>query len=218
MSSPEVVFERITSRGGDAIAQLIRIYQSSIEPSEQKPSEALQGAIQDERYRLWLARLDREGIGFSISFLPDGADFWLLEYMAVAAPVRSAGHGRGLFQNAAADAFVLGRKTGLLEVDAVTGEGAAREQKRRRLAFYAGLGCRMVAGLDYILPLDVAGAPPAMTLLVHGADGQATLPKAQLRAWLRALYSQVYAQPLDDPRIDAMTAHLPDDIALAAIS
>lgn len=218
MTPPERKLERITAATGTAMEQLIAIYQASIEPSEQKPPNALRAATADPRYRLWLARVGRKGIGFSISFLPDGAHFWLLEYMAVAAPARSGGHGRALFLNAAADAESLGRAIGVLEVDAVTGEGEAREQKRRRVAFYAALGCQRVAGLDYILPLDVAGAPPAMTLLVHGAEVGGKLAKPVLRDWIRTLYVQVYAQPGDDPRIDAMMAPLPDQVALETIS
>jgi hypothetical protein len=50
----------------------------------------------------------------------------------------------------------------------------------------------MIDGLDYILPLNVSGAPPAMTLLTHGLEADATVSKERVHEWLRTIYVDVY--------------------------
>ena len=45
-----------------------------------------------------LSRTGGQVSGFSIAFFPDGADFWLLEYMAVAASLRGKRVGEAIFQ------------------------------------------------------------------------------------------------------------------------
>jgi GNAT superfamily N-acetyltransferase len=134
-AATDMRFERITTANQAGFGELLRIYQASIELSEQKPPEALAPATHDPRYRIWVLWIDQVGVGFSMAFLPQAGDFWLLEYMAVAGLVRSRGLGAKLFANAAEDAHALGREIGLLEVDAVKGEAEILEERRRRQPF-----------------------------------------------------------------------------------
>jgi hypothetical protein len=47
-------------------------------------------------------------------------------------------------------------------------------------------------------------APPTLT----------AVPLETVRRYVTTLYTRVYAQPADDPRIDAMLAGLPDPVPL----
>lgn len=214
----ETVVAPVSPEDSAAFQALLAIYQEAIEKSEQKPPDAVAALLRDERYMFLVSRTGREITGFAIIFFPPDSDFWLLEYMAVAATARSTGIGGKLFQ----DTLVFGRtRSGgnpcLLEVDQPNAPVSPSNDPRRRLQFYAANGCRRLVGLNYILPLDVAGTPPPMQLLVHGLDGSSDVPVAVVRVWLSTLYSQVYGCAPDDPRIDVMLDRMKAHIRLAPL-
>ena len=106
--------------------------------------------------------------------------------MAVSPARRGSGLGTALFGVAADSA--RGR-TLLLEVEAGD-EPAAR----RRKAFYRRLGCRELPGVDYRMPRVAEAAPPPMSLMAFGENGEA-VERSVLRAWLVDIFRRVYAVP-----------------------
>jgi GNAT superfamily N-acetyltransferase len=213
-STAGAAISRVTRADSAEFDALVAIYQASIEHNEQKPADALARAVENPRYRFLIARRRDAVTGFAISYAPAPEDIWLLEYMAVAATQRSSGVGAALL-NATMDLYrTAGRSIGVLEVDAICGDDGQRAQKARRLAFYRRNGCRVIDGLDYILPLP--GAPP-MHLLVHAPAAIGSIAKARLLDWITAIYREVYARPVDDPRPARMIAPLPDPVPLRAI-
>ncbi|MDX2204773.1 MAG: GNAT family N-acetyltransferase [Hyphomicrobiaceae bacterium] len=197
------------------VGQFLRIYQSSIEPSEQKTAAQMAALVADARYRILVSLENGTVSGFAMSFVPSGAQFVLLEYMAVDAELRSCGIGAALLE-AAADAALQRSVPLLLEVDQPGSPVSPGNDPARRLRFYAERGCNRLVGLDYILPLATNGTPPAMWLLLRGRTR--ALSHVEIRDWLTTLYVEVYAQSADDPRIDAMLSGAGDrDFALAPV-
>ena len=203
--------------------QMLAIYQSSIEPSEQKPAQELATCLRDPRYHFLVARNGGDVTGFSIQFFPSSGAFWLLEYIAVDQRTRSQGLGCRIFVNAkeAAAARAPGAPC-LLEVDQPVPPVALTHDKPsndtvRRLAFYRRLPCRKLEGLDYILPLDVGGTPPPMLLLVHGLETETSVPKESVRQWLMTIYVEVYQCSPRDARLDVMLDPAGEIIPLTAI-
>lgn len=198
---------------------VIRIYQAAIEPTEQKPPQLLRRHLADPRYHFLIAETAGQLIGFSLVFIPESNDLWLVEYVAIDASLRSAGIGSRLFQ-ASCD---LARKlapdaAGILEVDSPSSESSSSIDIARRLTFYARNGCRLIEGLNYILPLSSAGQPPPMQLLLTADFRCNRLEKRVLHRWLTIIYSEVYSQPSDDRRIAIMISQLPDIISLGEIA
>lgn len=186
---------------------LIDIYREAIAASERKPVAAIAAYLRDARYVVLAARDQAQVVGFAIAFFPAGADFWLLDYMAVAHGARSRGIGGVLFRAACAAARSRGGAGPcVIEIDDPRATLSAANKARERIAFYKRQGCRRLGSLSYILPLDVAGTPPLMQLLVHGLADAGSVPKAVVRRWLSTLYAQLYDRACDDPRIDAMLA------------
>lgn len=192
--------------------QMFALYSAAIEASERKPREAIAAYLRDPRCRVLVAREAGEVIAFAMLFFPRSAGFWLLDYLAVAANLRSQGMGARMFEASWAQARALGAEPCLIEIDQPGAAVSPGNDPVARAAFYARLGCKSLQGLTYILPLDVAGPPPAMQVLVHGARGP--FPKATVRAWLTALYTEVYDQRADDPRIVTMLRDLPEMVDL----
>ena len=192
------------ARGDDSYADaLLRIYQSALDVSEQKPASAIRALLCDERYAVIGALNDTELLGFVISIFPPAADFWLLEYMAVSEHARSMGIG-GLLFRAAREAAER-RSPGLpclIEVDQIGCDSRAAVQRDRRLRFYARHGCRHLVNLNYIMPAVAGVAPPIMHLLIYGLAGTHYVPLSQLHLWLTTIYREVYVVWLaaDDPR------------------
>jgi hypothetical protein len=103
----------------------------------------------------------------------------------------------------------------LLEVDSDREPAADRELRTRRKAFYRRLGCKVLEGLEYVLPLPGQGRVPAMDLLVDsGGEPIDSVPKPLVTTWLREIYTQVYSCPVDDPRLLGMIASLPQNTRL----
>jgi len=195
------------------------IYRDAIDPSEQKSPDVLRAQIDDPRFNFLVGERDDAVVGFAIIFIPASRDFWLLEYMAVDETTRSSGFGSQLF--AAATAFgaqQTDNAPGIFEVENPGIDVGEAHPMRRRLAFYDRKGCRVISGLDYILPPLVQGTtPPPMMLLIYNAPERTTLDKATLAGWLATLYCDVYGQPMDDPRLATMLAPLPDPVALGSM-
>ena len=213
-STAGAAISRVTRADSAAFDALVAIYQASIEHSEQKPVGALARAVEDPRYRFLVAQRNGDVTGFAISYAPAPEDIWLLEYMAVDVRRRSGGVGAALLDATADLHRTAGRSIGVLEVDTICGDDTQRIQRMRRLAFYSRHGCRVIDGLDYILPLHGA---PLMHLLVQAPADLGSIAKARLLDWITAIYREVYAQPVNDPRPARMIAPLPDPVPLRTI-
>jgi len=214
-----IAISRLNAGSDPRFDAAIGIYRDAIDPSEQKSPDVLRAQIEDSRFNFLVAEKEGVVVGFAIVFIPASRDFWLLEYMAVDATARSSGFGSHLFAAAIAyGARHTDNAPGILEVEKPGGGVGEADPMRRRLSFYDRKGCRMVSGLDYILPPLMPGTtPPPMMLLVHDAPDRTALGRATLAGWLATLYRDVYGQRTDDPRLAAMLAPLPDPVALTGI-
>jgi len=195
--------DRMSPSDERAIKQLLRIYQSSIEPSEQKSTSELIALVKDPRYHILVSRDGENITGFAMAFVPEHPQFVLLEYMAVDNSLRSRGIGATLL-DAAKEVAAECNAPLLLEVDQPGNAVSPNNDPARRVRFYAERGCKRIANLDYILPLDANGTPPPMWLLVSGHAR--SLSRDEMREWLIALYVEVYHRDAGDPRIEMMLA------------
>jgi gamma-glutamylcyclotransferase (GGCT)/AIG2-like uncharacterized protein YtfP len=194
-----------------AFSALVSIYNASIVASERKPEPELALMLSRHGYTFLVAEMRQDVVGFAILYQSTSGQWALLEYMAVNSAIRSQGVGKALFERCVE---LVGSDTRLLlEVDSVEPDGPNTGEQRARQRFYRRQGCLGVVGLRYLLPLRTESEPPAMELFVHAKPG-GRASRANLRVWLRELYVEVYAQKEDDPRIDGMTASLPDSVDL----
>jgi ribosomal protein S18 acetylase RimI-like enzyme len=205
----EITITLLPEGDADGFARAYAIYHHAIELSEQRTEAEFRKLLLRPDYRFLVARRDRAIVGLSLAYVPSEDYFWLFEYAAVAPEARGQGIGAQLFLASRAMAGL--NRIALVEVDADRGE----EDQARRLRFYRGLGCRRLAGLDYLLPLDAFGEPPPMWLLAR-ADAPA-LGVDLIERWLRSIYQDVYAKRLDDSRLAKMIDPLPDEVRLEAI-
>jgi GNAT superfamily N-acetyltransferase len=200
MSDMNTVIQ-LNASDASLVSQFLRIYQSSIEPSEQKTAAQMGALVSDPNYRFHISVEGEKVTGFAMTFIPVRENFVLLEYMAVDEQLRSRGIGAALFQ-AASDIAEQYSVPLVLEVDQPGSSISPGNDTTRRLRFYAEQGCRRIVGLDYILPLSAHGSPPPMWLLARGREQ--ALSRSEIRDWLTTLYVEVYGQPETDPRMDAM--------------
>jgi len=207
----EITIQLLGESDAEGFAQAYAIYRDAIEKSEQRTEAEFRKLLLRPDYRFLVARRDGVMAGVAVSYLPSEDYFWLFEYAAVAPEARGAGLGQLLFR--ASQAMAGAARTALVEVDADTGT----EDQARRLTFYRRLGCRRVGGLDYLLPLQAFGEPPPMWMLALARPEVRTLDVALVERWLRAIYEDVYAKRLDDPRLAQMIDPLLDEIPLEAI-
>jgi len=190
------------------LSQLIEIYQQAIDPTEQKTAGEIATMVSDPRYVLMVSEQGGAVNGFTITIFPAGADFFLLEYMAVAASGRGQRIGEALFQEAYRYGSTRGPATMVLEVDEPGKSSNPDNDTDARYRFYRRLGCRLgcrrIGSLGYILPLETGGAPPPMMLLTHQVPALMSVSPERLRHWLETIYVTVYQKSAVDPRIGSM--------------
>jgi ribosomal protein S18 acetylase RimI-like enzyme len=196
--------------------EFYRIYADSIAARERKSRSWICEIVGRSDDKILLLRRQNQVIGFSVLFLPQSENFGVLEYMAIADAYRNQGLGGELFRQAM-EAARLARQGQpgpmLLEVDSDREESPDQELRRRRQQFYRRLGCAMISGLHYIMPLPGVGPPPEMDLFIYGKDRR-QISKAELEKWLKIIYQGIYNCPPEDPRIGEMLAGVSDPILL----
>lgn len=210
------VIELLTSADGALFRQLFAIYAASITPREQKPEAWVRAMVAAPEYRVSIAQYDGRVLGFSILFVPPCEGFTLLEYMAVTPEKRGHGFGGELFRRTALHSLAAdgARLPMVLEIDSDREASSDQAMRARRANFYRRLGCVKVAGLEYRMPLQGAGSPPEMDLMLHPPGAPAPIARRDLQRWLQIIYRDVYHCPADDPRIAAMMAPLPDPVPI----
>lgn len=207
----DIIVQILPEHDADAFEQAYAIYHAAIDISEQRTEADFRKLRLRPDYRFLIAKHADSVVGMSVSYVPSEDYFWLFEYAAVAPDARSGGIGAHLFR--ASRQMAGTNRVGLVEVEADRG----MTEQARRLAFYRQLGCRRLAGLDYLLPLDAFGQPPPMWLLALAPPEVRTLEVGLVERWLRSIYEDVYAKRLDDPRLARMIDPLPDTIPLESI-
>ncbi|MFO1015545.1 MAG: GNAT family N-acetyltransferase [Caulobacteraceae bacterium] len=179
---------------------MLAIYEAAFPASERRTAADLAAMLARPDYRMVVMEEAGAVTGFASVQALDEPAIAQLDYIATAPGLRNGGRGAALF--AAAAELARGRPL-LVEVDSDREDCADRALRARRKGFYARLGCRTIEGLDSRLGLDAAGPQPLMDLMVLGPlPGSAD----ELRAWLVAVFVEVYGQAADDPRIDEMMA------------
>lgn len=206
-----VAFANLRAGSSDDFDALLAIYAEALPLRERKTSRALRAMCDADDYRVVVAKAGGAIVGFFVLFV--GRDMALLEYMAVAKAKRGRGYGASLYRHARREA---GSSVPLLlEVDSDREAAADRELRTRRKSFYRRLGCKVIEGLEYVLPLPGEGKAPAMDLLVdNGAEPTESVAKPLVAQWLREIYTRVYSCTADDPRLLKMLASLPANARL----
>ncbi len=200
----DVAFSDLRTGSGDDFDAMVAIYTEALPTREQKSASAIRAMCGSANYRVVVAKAADAVVGFFILFV--GQNMSLLEYMAVAKATRGRGYGASLYRRARRDA---GPNTPLLlEVDSDREPSADRALRTRRKDFYRRLGCRVIEGLDYVLPLPGQGRAPVMDLLVDSGELTDSVPKPLVTSWLREIYTHVYACADDDARLLKMIASL----------
>jgi ribosomal protein S18 acetylase RimI-like enzyme len=206
----------ISSPTDPHFSEVYRIYRESIPDREQKSRPAMERLVASSQYRTWAAIDHGQVVGMAVFFAPAGESFALLEYMAVDPRYRNRGVGGILFRSTLDSLRRRRPETVLiLEVDSDLDTSAQdREIRRRRKSFYRRLGCRVIKGCDYLLPLPGKGEPPRMELMAHPTARESPIPRRELEQWLRSIYRDVYSCSENDPRIARMLQTVADPIAL----
>ena len=204
-------FARLTDPRGEEFEALLGLYEEAIAARERKGVDALRAMIALPQYKVVIARISGQQVGFAILLI--GRTIGLLEYMAVDRRQRGGGIGSALYRHCR-DTELAPHLPLLIEVDSDREATSDQELRGRRKQFYLRLGCKQVIGLHYILPLGGSGSPPLMDLLADGAMLGDFMPKSLIAEWLTEIYELAYDCSPSDSRLAAMLDSLPDVVPL----
>ena len=207
-SSDPLSFRRITRIDRTAFDRILEIYLDVFPASERKRPDVLWERLGEDGVFAFELTSGRQTVGMAIAHRLEGVDAVLLEYMGVRRDSWDQGLGQTLFRRITA-APDLSHLTFLLEVESVGGQDPGGERARRK-AFYAGLGCREVEGMAYLMPRVGAAPPPPMNLLIYADPPLQHVRKQVIGRWLQAIYHQVYRRTDADADIALMLKDLPD--------
>jgi len=209
----KLTVHRVTEPTSPEFDALVSIYLAAHPASERKPVELLSAMVRKPHYLFLTVYFDHSVVGFSIVCKLPGSDVSYLEYLAVAEPWRGQKIGQFLFKEITERHEVSGRCL-LVEVDSDKQPSPFQADNTRRKLFYRNLGCKEVAGLDYVMPPVSSDTPPAMDLMVYGDILPGRIALVRLREWLQAIYVNIYSVPATDSRIDGMLNRLPQNLDL----
>ncbi len=198
-----------------AMDALWEIYCAVIPAAEQKRGEQLEAMCRNDEYQFTAARRGEELVGFAIVFVAREEPLALLEYLAVSESAQGQGVGSALF--AASTLRARGTHPDacmLAEVEKVAGSADERMLRQRRQAFYRRNGCHVIAGCDYILPLQGAGSLPQMQLMLWRPNPTMILRRASLHRWLSIIYQRVYGCSANDARLARSLRDVHDPLQL----
>lgn len=198
-----IVLRRVTSLDDPAFQRLVDIYIEAHPASERKSLGQLSAMFQQPDYLFEVIFLANTVVGFAIITQLPYTDACLLEYMAITKGKRGLGLGSSLFRHIVRLPEVAPRFL-LAEVDSDREPSGERAERVRRKRFYRHLGCKEVAGLEYIMPPVSSRPPPVMNVMAFRRELPREVSKEQLRGWLQAIYVNVYGQLPTDGRIDEM--------------
>ncbi len=187
---------------------LLAIYEASIPARERKPEAAIAAMAASPSHHVIVACAGETVVGFALLYV--GRRLALLEYLATSETVRGRGLGVRLYRASRSAAGMLPL---VVEVESDREPSPDRQVRCRRIAFYRRLGCRRIGKFDFILPLDGAGAPPLLDLLVDDAAAK-VISAETLGAWLHEMYVHVYGCRGDDPRLRTMMRNIAAPLAL----
>lgn len=210
---PQPTLHQLTSGTDPRFAALLNIYTAAFPPEERKPVSWLRTMLHSPAYRFLLAQHREQVLGFAILFRSETTPIALLEYLAVHPDARGEGVGRWLF-NQVVNVTGTTQCPLLIETESDRASTPGQAERHRRKQFYRSGGAREIDGLRYLMPQVSTSPPPAMELLIHAQPQPATVPLADLRQWLQALYAEVYGQGHADGRLLDMLGNLPPSIAV----
>lgn len=207
-SKTEVFVRRMLTPTDKAFPELWAIYSEGIPVGEAKTLSEFEALIKRPDYSVLVFehKCGGEVLAFTMMYLGVQQGFALLEYMAVAKGLRSAGVGSFAFQTAISEEHVPALcEVILVEVDSPAEHGAADTPvRKRRVEFYRRNGCLQIANLSYLLPLKTTSQIPSMDLLIHMRNRERTIAKQELHMWLTSIFVHVYECESDDKRINTM--------------
>ena len=210
---PPLTIHRLTGSADRQFATLLDIYTAAFPLEERKSAEQLRTMLHRPDYRFLLAQQSDEVLGFAVLFCSQMRSIALLEYLAVRSSVRGKGIGRWLFEQVVSATDTTQRPL-LIEAESDRAATAGQPERRRRKQFYRSLGAREITGLRYLMPRVSTAPPPPMELMLYAQSTPATVSRNDLHRWLQALYTEVYRQTSEDPRLSQMLEPLSLELAL----
>lgn len=205
---PQLTLEHLASDTHPHFAALLDLYMVSFPPEERKPAAQLRTMVHQPDYQFLVALLLGEVAGLAVLFHSQKIPLSLLEFLAVRPEVRGRGIGRWLFGQTVAQTDTAQRPL-LIEAESDLTSTAGQPERRRRKQFYRSLGAGEINGLHYLMPQVANTPPPPMELMLHAQPQPVTVLRADLRQWLHTIYTQVYNQAAEDPRLRRMLDPLP---------
>jgi GNAT superfamily N-acetyltransferase len=203
--NPEL--KRITRAHDPLFDSVIEIYEESMPARERKPAHMVRRLPERDDYYVFALNARGRVAALNMVYRPPGADFALLEYMAVRAGWRGLGFGSDLYRQTVGQVRATGPVSFLIEVDSERDTTAVdRETRLSRKRFYRSLGARQVDGLNYLLPLWPNWTPPIMDLMIDADPPRVILDRAVLDHWIDGVFQGAYGREPHDPRIAEMLA------------
>ena len=204
---------RLSSTGSTGLMdRLFAIYKEALPPHEQKPRFMLDKMLENTNYYFYILTSPagkNQPIGMAIIYAPGELDYYLLEYIAIAAGYRGGGYG-GKFFDALVEIF---KGNMVVEIDSPYQHSDDTATRLKRREFYKSHGCVEVSGLKYILPLKLKNIPE-MLLMLHSDIYKHAIPKEKLRLWLHDIYEYAYGCSKNDERVEFMLDGLPGEVVL----
>jgi len=157
--------------------------------NELKEYKHLQSLLVKKKYKLLLAKVNQELVGYALIYEIGHLSAIWLDYLAIDPKFQNAGYGTLLFNK-----IMQSNRDGLIgmfiEVEIPEGDEESRKQQLRRINFYERLGARRL-NIPYQLPTNSGGFP--MYLYFRPSSKIQRLPKEQIQAAIAEVFDYIHS-------------------------
>jgi GNAT superfamily N-acetyltransferase len=215
------------------------VYHVSFPVHERRDEATTTKRVRDGFYRMYVGRLGERVVFLALIHPIGNTEFALLDYMATHPEHRNQKIGESFLKFLAAE--LQGGQTPKRSPDLIgaTGRGLTpalhteetalkylllevedpafgdnREQRARRVRFYARCGAKTMKDVRYIMPVKPGYPPEEMVLMVLPQYDDGALPGALARKIITGVYREVYGRDENDPLLNSFINEIPQTVHL----
>jgi hypothetical protein len=208
---PGLVAKRIDALSEEQLIQVQVIYEEAFSPELRVPfSELTRPGGADQTF---VAMEGKALAGVAALRLLCSVEWSFLRYFAIAGERRSQGLGHRFWQllhhSLREEAWPACIIFEVEDPSETTGDEAERVIRQRRINFWTACGARLLPVSGYVLPdYTASGATEPMLLMAATPTVAPSVRGDQLRKLVRAVYTDRYGLPPDDPLVSRALASI----------
>lgn len=207
-------FEILRDTKSAEFRDAMSIYNASFPVHERRDEGTIERRVREGFYRMYVGKRGGRVVFLALMHPVGNTEFALLDYMATDPGHRNQKTGES-FLRLFTDELRKSERFKYLALEVENpARGENRDQRARRLRFYARCGAKIMQGVKYLMPVKPGYPPEDMVLMVLPEYPGGTMPGALARDIIMRIYREVYGRDENDPLLNTFVNDIPAIVTL----